>query len=99
MTHTDLINTEKVIMVEFFASWCPHCKRMMPIVEEVKEVVGGRAAVAQLDIDENQDAAAEADVQSVPTFIIYRDGKETNRISGEVSGDVLIEKIEKAINA
>lgn len=99
MTYTDLINTEKVIMVEFFASWCPHCKRMMPIVEEVKEVVGGRAAVEQLDIDENQDAAAEADVQSVPTFIIYRDGKETDRISGEVSSDVLIEKIEKAINA
>lgn len=97
MTYTDLINSTKVILVEFFATWCPHCQRMMPIVEEVKELLGDRAHVTQLDIDENQEAANEADVQSVPTFIVYKEGKEVWRQSGELEGDVIVSQIEKAL--
>lgn len=70
---------------------------MMPVVEQVKELVGDRARIVQLDIDENQDAAQKADVQSVPTFIVYKDGKEVWRQSGEMEGDFLLSQIEKGM--
>lgn len=97
MNYTELINSQKTVVVEIFATWCPHCQRMMPVVEQVKELVGNRARIVQLDIDENQEAAQEADVQSVPTFIVYKDGKEVWRQSGEMEGDFLLSQIEKGM--
>ena len=97
MNYTELINSQKTVVVEFFATWCPHCQRMMPVVEQVKELVGDLARIVQLDIDENQDAAQDADVQSVPTFIVYKDGKEVWRQSGEMEGDFLLSQIEKGM--
>ena len=97
MKYSDIISAEPVVLVEFFATWCPHCQRMMPVVEQVKELVGDRARIVQLDIDENQDAAQDADVQSVPTFIVYKDGKEVWRQSGEMEGDFLLSQIEKGM--
>lgn len=97
MTYTEAINSSKVVLVEFFASWCPHCQRMMPIVDEVKQILGDKAKVIQLDIDENQEAANEAGVQSIPTFIAYLDGKEEWRQSGEMPGEEIVENVEKVI--
>lgn len=96
MDYTDLINSAPTVMVEFFATWCPHCQRMMPVVEQVKELIGNKASVVQLDIDENQEPAQEAGADSVPTFIIYRDGREVWRQSGEMDGDFLLSVLEKA---
>lgn len=97
MNYTELTQSKPSVVVEFFASWCPHCQRMMPIVDQVKELLGNKAIVYQLDIDENQEAAQEADVQSIPTFIVYHDGRETWRQSGEMDGDYLLSQIEKAL--
>lgn len=94
MNYQDVIESANVVVVEFFATWCPHCQRMMPVVAQVKELLGNRAEVVQLDIDENQGPASEADVQSVPTFIIYKDGKEVWRQSGEMEGEFLLSKIQ-----
>lgn len=96
MTYAELVKSAPVVMVEFFATWCPHCQRMMPVVEQVRELVGSRAEIAQLDIDQNQEAAGEADVQSVPTFIVYKNGVEIWRQSGEMEGDLLLAHLEKA---
>ena len=81
-------------MVEFFATWCPHCQRMMPVVEQIKELLDGRTDIYQFDIDKNQEAADSLNVESLPTFIVYRDGKEVWRHSGEMDGQVLLSKIE-----
>ncbi len=94
MDYNNIINSSKVVMVEFFATWCPHCQRMMPVVEQIKELLDGRADVYQFDIDKNQEAADSLDVESLPTFIVYRDGKEVWRQSGEMDGQVLLSKIE-----
>ena len=93
MNYTELINSRPEVLVEFFATWCPHCQRMMPVVEQVKALVGDRVSIVQLDIDQNQDAASEADVQSIPSFILYKDGKEVWRQSGEMEGDYLLSKL------
>lgn len=94
MTYNELVNSQKVVLVEFFATWCPHCRKMMPVVEQVKMLLDGRAAVYQLDIDQNQETADEAGAKSVPTFILYDGGKEVWRQSGEMDGEVLLGKVE-----
>lgn len=97
MNYTELITSEPVVLVEFFATWCPHCKRMMPIVEQIKELLEGTVSVYQLDIDQNEEASDEAGVNSVPTFILYKNGKEVWRQSGEMEAQVLLSKIQGAL--
>lgn len=95
MNYSEMINSNPVVLVEFYASWCPHCKRMMPVVEQVKELLAGKVNVYQFDIDENEELSDREGVKTIPTFIIYRDGKEQWRQSGEMDGQVLLSKVEQ----
>lgn len=90
-----LIESAPVVLVEFFATWCPHCRHMMPVVADVKERVNGVAEIYQLDIDKNAELADAVDINTVPTFILYRDGREVWRQSGEIAGDELLSRIER----
>lgn len=94
MTYKELTESSPLVLVEFFATWCPHCQRMMPIVAQVKELLNGTAEVVQLDIDKNQQAASEAGADSIPTFIVYKNGREMWRHSGEIDGEVLLSKVQ-----
>ena len=94
MDYKELINSNPIVVVEFYASWCPHCQKMMPVVDQIKQLLGDKATVHQFDIDENQSLADATGVESIPTFIIYKKGVEVWRQSGEMEGDVLYSKIE-----
>lgn len=94
MNYSDIINSTPVVLVEFFATWCGHCQRMEPVVEQIKELLKGSVDVYQIDIDKNQEVADEMQINGTPTFIIYRDGKQVWRESGEMDGQVLLEKIQ-----
>ena len=94
MKYDEIINSSKVVLVEFFASWCPHCQRMMPIVAQIKELLQGQVDIYQFDIDEYAELAQANGADSVPTFIIYKNGEEQWRESGEIEGQVLLSKIE-----
>lgn len=94
MTYSDVTNSTPVVLVEFFASWCPHCQRMMPVVAQIKELLNGQTDVYQFDIDQNRELADAESVESLPTFIVYRDGREVWRQSGEMDGQVLLSKVE-----
>lgn len=97
MTYSEIISSQPVVVVEFYATWCPHCQKMMPVVAQVKSSLEGRAAVYQLDIDQNQQAAEAAGADTIPTFILYRDGKEVWRHSGEIEESVLSSKVESVL--
>ncbi len=97
-SYKDLVNTSPVVLVEFYAEWCPHCRRMMPVVDEIKELIAGSASVYQLDVDRNEAIAQNENITGTPTFIIYRDGKEVWRNSGEMDGNVLLEKLQRFIS-
>lgn len=99
--NTQLYNKLKedtgVALVEFYASWCPHCQRMMPVVDDLRELFRGQVNVYQFDIDENQQLAEQMEVQSIPTFIVYKGGEEQWRGSGEMDGSVLAGHINSAL--
>lgn len=94
MNYTELIKSSPVVLVEFYASWCPHCQRMMPIVAQIKELLAGQVNVYQFEIDQNSELASQEGADSIPTFIIYKNGEEKWRESGEMDGQVLLAKIE-----
>ena len=93
MNYAEIIKSSKVVLVEFYATWCPHCNRMKPIVAEVKELMAGKAGVYQFDVDADKDLASENNVESIPTFIAYKNGEEAWRYSGEITRDELVAKL------
>ena len=97
MEYKEIINSSNVVLVEFFASWCPHCQRMMPVVEEVKELLGDKASVYQFDVDKYQSLTEENEVESYPTFIVYKEGKEVWRQAGEMPGEELYRAVARFI--
>ena len=94
MSYEEAIKSAPVVFVEFFATWCPHCQRMMPIIDQVRELLGEQVPVYQLDIEQNQELAQQNDVESIPTMIIYKDGSEVWRHTGEMDGNDLLAQIQ-----
>lgn len=94
MTYSQAINESPVVLVEFFATWCPHCQRMMPVMEQIRELLEGQVPVLQFDIDQNQELTREVGVSGTPTFIIYKNGQEVWRHSGEIDGNDLFAKVQ-----
>ena len=97
MDYAQEIKSAPVVLVEFYATWCPHCQKMMPIVEDIKALLADDLKVLQFDIDKNEDLADQLKVQSLPTFLLYDDGKEVMRETGEMPAEVLLQKIQAAI--
>src|SRR5262245_19949539 len=70
------------VLVDFWAPWCPPCRTLAPTIEAIAEKFDGRADVAKLDIDQNPETAAAHGIRSIPTVLIFRDGREVDRIVG-----------------
>lgn len=88
------LQTEKgTVLVEFYATWCPHCKKMMPVVDDVKALLDGKVPVYQFDIDKYGDLADELKVETIPTFMVFKNGELEWRASGEMEGDALYGKV------
>lgn len=82
MTFEEIINQDKPVLVDFFATWCGPCKMQAPILEEVKQRLGDQVSVIKIDVDENQAVAAQYQVRSVPTLIIFKNGQIRWRQAG-----------------
>ena len=92
----EVLKSEKPVLVDFFAVWCGPCQMMAPIVDELaKENEGKSVKIAKLDIDQAPETAGKFQVMSVPTFILFKDGKEEERVVGGQSKESLTKIIEK----
>lgn len=86
----ELINSDKPVLVDFYADWCGPCKAMSPVIQEVARSINGKAKVIKVDIDKSQQAALAYNVQAVPTFIIFKQGKIVWRHSGMLDKNTLL---------
>ena len=95
MTLNEIIQSDKPVLVDFFATWCGPCKTMAPILTDVKKEIGDHATIVKVDIDKNTQAANAYQVQSVPTLIIFKNGKQLWRQSGVVTKANLVSVLQK----
>ena len=86
----EVLNSNEPVLVDFYADWCGPCKMMAPIVEELAKDLQGKAKVGKINVDENQDLAMEYEVMSIPTLIIFKEGKELKRFVGVRSKSELL---------
>ena len=83
-----------IVLVDFTAEWCGPCRMLSPILDQVAKEIAGKATIAKIDIDSNQKVAAHFQITSVPTLILFKDGKEQKRLQGlrnsdEIKGFIL----------
>jgi thioredoxin 1 len=95
MTFTEIINADKPVLVDFFAEWCGPCKTMAPILKQVKDEVQDNASIIKIDVDKNQQTAMAYQVNSVPTLILFKQGKVLWRQSGVLQKNELVKKLKE----
>ena len=78
----EVIKSKKVVLVDFFATWCGPCRMLSPVLEEVLEESKGEFDIVKVDVDESYDLARKFGVMSVPTMIIFQEGIETDKMIG-----------------
>lgn len=91
----DLINSDKPVLVDFYATWCGPCKTLAPILKDVSSAIDGKAHVLKVDIDKNPSAAGHYNVRSVPTMILFKNGEIMWRQSGVLSKNEILNIISK----
>ncbi|QRR03742.1 thioredoxin [Dyadobacter sandarakinus] len=96
-TFSELINSDKPVLVDFSAEWCGPCKMMKPILEKVKSDLGDSATIIKVDVDKNQAAANAYKISGVPTLIVFKHGKALWRQSGVVQAEQLKSVIQQYI--
>ena len=86
----EVLKSEKPVLVDFYADWCGPCNAMAPVIEELAKELEGKVKVGKINVDENPDIAVEYNVMSIPTLIVFKNGKEENRLVGLRNKEELI---------
>lgn len=82
-----------VVLVDFWATWCGPCKMIAPVLEEIDSEIGDQVKIAKLDVDNNQATAAEYQVMSIPTLLLFKDGQQVAKTVGFQPKEALMEFI------
>jgi len=94
MTFAELTNSEKPVLVDFYADWCAPCRAMKPVLEDLKSQLGENVTIFKIDVDKNQPLAERYRVMSIPTLILFKNGEPVWRKSGMASSVELQKAVE-----
>lgn len=92
---SEVINSDKLTVVDFFADWCGPCRKLSPILEEVEEELSGKVKFTKINTDENIESAKEYQVSGLPTLLLFKDGEVVERMVGLMPKGSVITNIEK----
>ncbi len=88
-----VLNSDKPVLVDFWAVWCGPCRTLGPIIEEVATDFDGRAIVGKVDVDNNQQVSVDYGIRNIPTVLIFKNGEVVDKIVGVASKEVITEKL------
>lgn len=92
-----VLKSEKPALVEFSAEWCGPCKKMAPIIQEIADEMGEQMNVLHMDVEKGRDTAAKFAILSIPSVLIFKDGKVIEEITGLVPKQTILDKIQKVL--
>lgn len=92
---SDMIRSDKPVLVDFFAEWCGPCKMMAPVLKQAKDALGDDATIIKVDVDKNPETAHQFGIQGVPTLILFRKGEVKWRQSGVVTANALVDVVKR----
>ncbi len=92
-TFEEIINSDRPVLIDFYATWCGPCQMLGPILKQVKDSLGERISIIKIDVDKNQELATIHNVRGVPTMMLYQRGKQLWRQSGVLSKEEIIEVV------
>ncbi|MBT3217111.1 MAG: thioredoxin [Candidatus Marinimicrobia bacterium] len=93
----EVVQSEVPVLVDFWAEWCGPCKAIAPVVEEIATEYEGKVKVGKVNVDENQELSLQFGVRSIPTLLIFKDGKVANQVIGAVPKTNITQLLDQSI--
>jgi thioredoxin 1 len=96
---TEVLKSNQPVLVDFWAEWCAPCRMMTPVLEAVAAKFEGKARVVKLNVDDNPSATQRFGIKGIPTLILFKGGRETERLVGATNESAVARLIEEALHA
>lgn len=95
---SEVLKSDKPVLIDFWATWCGPCRMIAPIVEELSSSYANKAVIGKMDVDENPETAMKFGIRSIPTLLFFKNGKLVDQIVGAVGKDKIVAKLDAQLN-